>query len=443
MCKETHHLDCCNVPYKRFHLMEKEKKASWKCNTCINKQKSLYENITLRTRYKTAISTENSFEALSSLSSNDDDDAGDDSDNDTKQESFMSTSGHNRSCPEKTMIYDKAEKMEQIILELQEKLQIADNEIVNLLSENYSLKDKIKTQENVIDNLKKLRATSSLNNTSTQKRKTSNKTQDQSYIDLCGDQTKDCPLVINDNKTTAKNGEKRKQNHQKTYLQNPIGMSTPTNQPPILTKRTQNVKNQVLLSSPAPMKTSVSPSTSIHKKPTIYIFGDEQVRGLSRSLLNSRRGKWNDIYDLRAVVKPYASSSHIVNDLTRMTNVITKDDLIIFSAGCNDRDPFTLLTSICNMLYKFRDNNILLFNIRNNKHLNTATLNYDLEKFTKNYKNCTLVNIKNQTSWNSIVFKLNIEIDFLKYRREFIESGIKLQKLNNAETSANVSKFFR
>lgn len=103
--------------------MEKDNKNSWKCKNCITKPKPLYENITVRNNYKSSISKENSYEALSSLSSKDNDDVND-GDVDTKQQCFIPTNEHNRSCPEKTMIYDRAEKMEIQILELQEKLQI-------------------------------------------------------------------------------------------------------------------------------------------------------------------------------------------------------------------------------------------------------------------------------------------------------------------------------
>lgn len=430
-CKLTFHLDCCNVSSKRFYLMEKEKKGTWKCNNCFAKQTPLSENVTVRTKYRAVISTENSFEALSSLSANEDNNV-DDYDDDPEQLSFLTTSEHNRSCPERTMIYDKAEKMGKLILELQEKLQIADNEIVNLLSENYTLKDKIKAQADIISRLKKVSVSTSRNISSINIRKT--KAQNQSYIDLSGDQTNlNLQNSSNDIGTTITNHVR---NHKTMHIQTPIGMSTPTPQPS--TSRMQP------LPSSAPYKTC---STTQPKKPIIYIFGDEQVRGLSRSLLNSRRGKWNDIYDVRAVVKPYASSSQIVNDLTNMANVITKRDLIVFSVGCNDKNPFALLTNICNILHNFRDNDILLFNIRNNKHLNTNTLNYDLEKFTKKYSNCTLINIKDQRlSWSSVVFKLNVEIDFLNYRREFIESGIKSRKLHKPAPTANSNNsntFFR
>lgn len=431
-CKLTFHLDCCNVSSKRFYLMEKEKKGTWKCISCFAKQTPLSENVTVRTKYTAVISTENSFEALSSLSGNEDNNV-DDYDDDLEQTSFLTTSEHNRSCPERTMIYDKAEKMEKLILELQEKLQIADNEIVNLLSENYTLKDKIKSQAVVISSLKKVSGSTVRNNSIKNIRKS--KAQNQSYINLSGDQTNlNLQNTSNDISTTIANHER---NHKPMHIQTPIGMSTPTTQPS--TSRLQP------LPSSAPYKTKTS--TTQPKKPTIYIFGDEQVRGLSQSLLNSRKGKWNDVYDVRAVVKPYASSSQIVNDLTNMANIITKHDLIVFSVGCNDKNPFTLLTNICNILHNFRNNDILLFNIRNNKHLNINALNYNLEKFTKNYSNCTLINIRDKgLSLRSMVFKLNVEIDFLNYRREFIENGIKSRKLHKPTPTANSNKndtFFR
>lgn len=438
----TYHLDCCNIPEKIFYLMTKDKKIAWKCNNCITKPKPLYENITVRNKtnkYTAAIPTENSFEALSSLSSNDNDDVEDDGD-DTEQQCIISPSMHNRSCPERTMIYDKAENLENKILELQEKLEIADNEIVNLLSENYTLKDRVKAQDNIINHLKRLSVSTSQNNSCKQKRKSVNRGLNQNYLDHSGDHSDYNSLIMNKNNSINTSKTENVRNHQQTSIPNPIGMSTPVALP-----QTSHIQTPAI--NPLPLPTSVPKENCfLHqpRKPIIYIFGDEQVRGLSRSLLNSRRGKWNDIYDVRAVVKPYASSSHILNDLTQMAKTITKNDLIVLSVGCNDNNPFMLLTNICNMLYKFRDNNVLLFNIRKNIHLNTDSLNYDLEWFTKNYSNCTLINIKDQKlSWNSIVFKLNVEIDFLNYRREFLESMIKSRKLHNCNPIANDNIFFR
>lgn len=145
-CEGIFHVPDCTktVSENRFNLMTPTRKSKWKCEPCkesiidkgISKstlQEINFENVTMRstkTNYKLNISTENSFESLP-LDENDDDE---------EYSSIASPHIMNRSCPEISECNREVIKeLENTIQQLQQKLESADNEIVNLLAENSSL----------------------------------------------------------------------------------------------------------------------------------------------------------------------------------------------------------------------------------------------------------------------------------------------------------------
>lgn len=154
VCNNSYHQrSCSNVSTPRFHLMEPEKKISWKCNQCIQSnnarelsyQLSLdaeYNNITHRKNDKANVPTKNSFDSLSV-----------DDDSDQSNTSIYL----NRSCPEpKLHVEENLKSMKKLITELKEKLQSADQEIENLLLENSQLKTQINSYELKVCKLKSI-----------------------------------------------------------------------------------------------------------------------------------------------------------------------------------------------------------------------------------------------------------------------------------------------
>lgn len=144
LSRKYYHLDCTSLSENFFYLMSVEGKKRYKCDECrhrINvspKASSSFsspqENITFG-RQKVNILTENSFDALSP------------EEDDSSSQSFMSSSNLKsvRSCPDLNInTFEKFEEMERKMLELKEKFNIAENEIINLLEENKCLKKEIK-----------------------------------------------------------------------------------------------------------------------------------------------------------------------------------------------------------------------------------------------------------------------------------------------------------
>lgn len=161
VCNKIYHLDCANVSTQRYYLMEPEKKQAWKCSACINKTRealttgnlianstpdSCHQNVTQRKAYRANIHTQNSFDALAT-----------DEEIDHSTSIYSSPNLLNRSCPEyKTDVYGKLEQMQKIVKNLKEKLESAEQEIENLLSENFTLKGKITSYENKVSQLKNI-----------------------------------------------------------------------------------------------------------------------------------------------------------------------------------------------------------------------------------------------------------------------------------------------
>lgn len=148
LCKRRLDLSCANVSSKLFYLMSREEKKNWKCQPCISQQNNStkteeerldsdsdtdHDTITTQDRYN--IPVDNSFESLSEITLESDK---------TEQLSSQTTVKLNRSCPEiGHNTYEEIERLKCIISELQTKLEAADHEIINLLSENIKYKENL------------------------------------------------------------------------------------------------------------------------------------------------------------------------------------------------------------------------------------------------------------------------------------------------------------
>lgn len=142
ICKNTLHLLCSHVSEKLFYLMSPSRKTKWMCMDCKSRNNSSDNeggnycsaeemhstpHITHRKKHRINLPLQNSFEGLTT----DDDDC--------------SPNQLDRSCPN---IYVKngdedIEKMKKTIIEMQEKLTMADNVIENHLAENFTLKKQV------------------------------------------------------------------------------------------------------------------------------------------------------------------------------------------------------------------------------------------------------------------------------------------------------------
>lgn len=407
-CKVHFHIDCANVSDKRYYLMEN--KATWKCGKCITAPRTptahhsknppdIYEdNITHRVKQVINVSIENSFQSLS---------ASIDEDGDLDSSSTTPQRKLNRSCPD----LDSCGRidmdiMSQKLINLEEKLTIAENEIENLLSENYNLKDQIEKYKLKTKQLTELQSTPVSRPSTTRKKR---KNLQRITLDL-NDSVEAQPDHIN-SLTVGQTEECINSTTKKTMQQSPP--SSPS--------------NSAQLNHPI-------------GKPKIHILGDEQVRGLSSLLKKTRTGEWNDIYDVASMIKSYAPCTEILSGLETLTQNLTKDDIFILSIGSHDKNPYLCFAELCKALYILRDYKVFLLSVQNNNYLNVNTLNGELQLLTKNYTNCKFINVNASANNNAypkhsaldwICFKLNIEINYLKYNQYFIKNALKFRVKKN------------
>lgn len=166
VCNFRFEPDCDGYPAQTYKLMDKESKNKWRCRTCIIKMatspthmsqenvlssptticNTSIDNVTFRHKTcKTTFLTENSFEALSELSENEDEHA-----------SFNSTTSYvmNRSYPELHRPNDDIDELKSKICKLEENLKIAENEIERLLLENSTQAEQINDYKLTVNKLK-------------------------------------------------------------------------------------------------------------------------------------------------------------------------------------------------------------------------------------------------------------------------------------------------
>jgi hypothetical protein len=376
------------------------------------------DNVTIhRGQYRTVIPTSNSFQLLSSLS-----DCEEDSDN----EPPSSAPGLNRSCPERLCIYSKVEKLEKLTTELKEKLAIAEYEIENLLSENCTLKNKIKSYEGKIDHLKSLSKTSCKKSRSKINKNNNGSltTSNQSFIELS------TPLQ-NTHHTSADILATRE--FDTTPLAQRLAPTTPTPSPLISPEK-----------EPPHASTPTRCSKSKQHKPHVYLFGDETVRGLSTRLIHSR-----EEFGITSMIQSYAPTSQVLKSL-HATSGIKKDDVILITVQNNEKDQYKLLTTISNTLLKYNCNRVVIINVCYG-NVSRDILSHELKLFQSIYENCTVIDIfknylnnsHNRHSFlNWLKLKINEVLDSIFFNCNPVCQGVKSSKSQRNQPD-NAKTFFR
>ncbi|KAI5642685.1 UDP-glucoronosyl and UDP-glucosyl transferase domain-containing protein [Phthorimaea operculella] len=255
------------------------------------------------------VPTENSFEALSSLLI-DDDDAADSSILSAHEQQC------NRSCPERTLIYNTADEMKKQISALQDNLLSAENEIQNLLSENCMLKEEIRRFENRVEQLKTL-AKSTLNRSCSKRERDllCKQRANQSIINM--------DMIVQTNSPTPR--MKRRSKAITPRQNRPNFVSTPKSSP-----TNGNVH---------PKDSSVSPISMQNKtslQPMVYIVGDEQIRGVSSKLSCIIHGQPNNKYGISSIVRSDLKESECglrMNDLLVKCLLYADDQVILASSA--------------------------------------------------------------------------------------------------------------
>lgn len=410
--------------------MEPAKKAAWKCDKCIKTKETVQTKetilqktelntfaqtspesyVTTRRKFKANVSTENSFEALSL----------DEEDGDLSI-ILKSASNLNRSCPNiQTNNSDQVEKLEKVIIDLKERLEIAENEISNLLCENVSLKKQVSNYDTQVNQLKDIcKSTPNRLHKKTQRVSLNRTKLNFSQLD-----------------STPKLSEEQNKDNGREDNKNPISNPSSLTDTDLIQTESTAIPTKI--------------HTDKTKKPrNVYIFGDEQVKGLSVRLVNGLFGNWHKTYSIQGLVKPYAPSSEILPVLQKQVETLTKDDIIILSVGNNDEDPYTLLANLSKTLGQIKTCKVFILNVYKSQYFHVDELNYEIKMLLKNHSNCKYIKSKDlfvncnrdKTRLDLITAKLNLEFQYIENEYEVALKNIS-NKCNNMCTTKQCDRVF-
>lgn len=322
----------------------------------------------------------------------------------TSMESFETSASEYlaRSLPDLSALSDNINKeLREEIINLRCQLDSAHKEIESLILENNSLNKVNKEQAKTIEIL-----------TQITKNIPSRKSFQNKTYKICStpkNQQKSNKILINASTSQTPNTE---DTLSKSLLLNEIA--------------TQNEDNLKSKSGKKSYQYSTNQDTISAQKNKILILGDQQLRGLSTELLKYKA----DQYSVLSFIKPNAKTSEILQNFNDNSNLCNKD-FAILSIGMNDRDPYSVLTHLCNTLEKFKKcKQVFLLKIKSSRYLNVGLLNYKLNLIVKQYNNCTFVDLDtylskykhctHKTYIKSLYNKLKIEMDYQEYKNKFL-----------------------
>lgn len=364
-CNKYFHLDCTNVSLSRFLIMTVDNKQTWTCDSCrLIKRKNANgnspDNVTLRKKYEINISTDNSFEALSSSISDTDTECG--------------NQRLNRSCPDITL-NEQTAHLENKIQTLENKLMIAENEIQNLVSENYKLHNKIEKLTSICTTTRK-RKRKSLNRT----RLDFSHSEEQEKLEASLENP-----IISSNKhnvcasyPTIDGANQQELNRKESTATSSDGINTyePQTEDPIY--------------RPHYTTTDGAFNTNTNsKKHRIQIFGDDQGRGLCKMLQKMVGNK----YKVTSDIKPGATTDKLLEYLLPTCVSYGKNDYVLILAGANDRNPLKQSSYLYYYLSQLSNTNIILCETQSNAYLNKLKINKLYELLSIQLENVNFVDL--------------------------------------------------
>ncbi|KAG7300346.1 hypothetical protein JYU34_015941 [Plutella xylostella] len=303
-----------------------------------------------------------------------------------------------------------SELLEEIKL-IKINLESANTEIEKLITENYDLKSKLEEKGKEIELIRKISLASPCIRT---------------------------PIKHTPTKKTRKIGSHQKSLLERhlTYVSESSNSVQGNNEPDMTNTHIQATSpttegttdlNKSMMKRQLQQKPTAKPLNKCmdSKKPNIYIIGDENLRGLASTMHDCRKNTWNDIYKISSTIKPHANSSQILHSVYNNLSGLTNDDIFVLSAGNHDSCNEMFLCELGKTLKSLANNHVFILSVTDSE--NETTFNKILLKLERQYPNCKIINTKNMQGdqgrnciIDQICFKLNVEIDFLKYRNDYI-----------------------
>lgn len=261
-------------------------------------------------------------------------------------------------------------------------------------------------------------------------------------------------LVCPSPSTTPKSRKSKKSKKSKKNTNNLPHSASNTNQTPSKTLSEPTSPSRTLQSSNTPSPT-MSHKEELHNRPQnrnhkskqhlvpiqsqdscipnqktepnrIFILGDQQLRGLSSEMYQSRLNTQFKHYTFDSLIKPDASSSEILKTCTNLHKNMNREDVLIIGVGSNDENPYQLFSELCNILNLVKNIKVFVVSVYNNPYLNISLLNNNIKLLLKNFDNCTFIDLNQYRilTKKALIYnlssKLNTEIDFLCYKNKYL-----------------------
>lgn len=483
-CKHCYHVTCTAISQKLFGLLEPVRKAAWRCKNCPRnirspqvlstsfKSTKPHSNITLRckkvpTNKKVSetksplnaniascsstpkiqenvqinIPIHNSFESLSS--SDDEVEADDD---------LYTTIHNNRSLPDLSTnfhVNDELEKTKASLLQLQEQLKVAENEIANQLTENYALKSQLSKCEQKINTLTRLCTSQPISRSPSciQPRILELSTNDEAgHLNA---QVFENDLIKANEKIHKLECELKKTQNNMESLKNEIDTWRKVCKSVNMNDEILDATDVGLLECCSDASIDLQQEDVCSKqnvKKNIYILGDEQLRGFSAALKSSRYGKWNDNYNPFAFIMTGATSTELLAHCDSIACKLSSSDIVILGISSNDCDIQKLHANLCILINKFSKATVFVAPVNRNHYLNEQTLNKAVKLWTKHFDNCNVIDmdcccLDDVDYLNNICAKLNLSIDYTEYETQFLTfSNIRAKLRKSTSLKKNIDE---
>lgn len=460
LCSDEYDIECVNVPECRFYnTMTVEHKKKWVCPQCKSKQAKLDNtntpvrlqfpdtvgcysasstnmkystpdnNVTTRNRNKVIvnISTENSFSSLS-----EGEELGD--------TILPQNIALNRSLPEK-LNYDKIQEIEELELKvntLRCKLESAEQEIDNLLSQNYALQKELSSQKSKVNCLNTICKTTPKSQKTCKRKKrqiartalnfTISSTNSEREIHPSGN--RDC---VNVSKMALYTDG---MNNSPPICRDRDDIPLPSARECRMRETTRTIPvtddEEELLSVPL----------SIHKK-RILLLADETGRELRKTLEKII----GEDYIITSILRPYSSLSQIVtnenDNFALYRKEFTKNDYIIILAGTHDRNLNVFKNALDYCFKSFLNTNVIIGKINHNQYFNVYKLNELIHNMSTNIRSARFVELSYRNNYAIDKFntcrQIVLDIMLLNYKNKQQFNATKTAKSVHTQTQ---QKFF-
>lgn len=172
---------------------------------------------------------------------------------------------------------------------------------------------------------------------------------------------------------------------------------------------------------------------NVGKDKHIYLFGGKQFVNVSNKIEKLREKSINCLekYRIESFVKPFATTEEILKCL-KLYNFNDSDKLII-SIGEHDIDPMKLLIELTTVLRLYKNNNIIIVGVKINKHLNENKLNYEVRNICRNFKNCRFINVPDNVYNISYKWQLCQKINNLINSIDYDEKYLNINKFRGTQ----------